>query len=169
MSRVGLERARPTLYQMPRRIVQSISPTIGVSCSPRPCQLRHREDGEQGPASAPTLLMTWFAMLEGADAAGGHRSRRGRTERCLSEKISILISACGSTAGRGLFSPGCDCRLSACSAHSVQGIGISLETYTTRAVRGSRSGVGIAGLPHVSADLQAPGDRKRTRRPFSDR
>jgi len=25
------------------------------------CQLRHREDVEQGPASTPTLLMTWFA------------------------------------------------------------------------------------------------------------
>jgi hypothetical protein len=54
-------------------VVQSISPTIDVSCSPRLCQLRHREDVEQGPASAPILLMTWFAMFEGADAAGGHR------------------------------------------------------------------------------------------------
>jgi hypothetical protein len=45
----------------------------GVSCSPGPCQLRHRGDVEQGPASTPTLLMTWFAMLEGADAAAGRR------------------------------------------------------------------------------------------------
>jgi hypothetical protein len=59
--------------RMPRRIARSISPTIDVSCSPRPCQLRHRGDVEQGPASAPNLLMTWFAMLEDADTAGGRR------------------------------------------------------------------------------------------------
>jgi hypothetical protein len=51
----------------------------------------------------PILLLTWFAMLEGTDAAGGCESRRGKTERCLSEKISILISAYGSTAERGLL------------------------------------------------------------------
>jgi hypothetical protein len=97
-------------YQMPHRIVRSISPAIGATCSPGPCQLRHREDVEHGPASSSTLLMTWLAMLEGADAAGGCGSRKGETERCLSEKISILISAEGSTAGGGLSSPGCGCR-----------------------------------------------------------
>jgi hypothetical protein len=46
------------IMQMPHRTVQSISPTIGIWCSPGPWQLRHRGDVEQGPASAPTLLMT---------------------------------------------------------------------------------------------------------------
>ena len=35
----------------------------------RPWQLRRREDVEHAPASAPILLMTSSAMLEGADAA----------------------------------------------------------------------------------------------------
>jgi hypothetical protein len=70
-------------------------------------------DLEQGPIPAPTLLMTQFAMLETRPALCFGRWRRGRggrmrierreTEGCLSEKISILISAEGSTAGRGLF------------------------------------------------------------------
>jgi hypothetical protein len=45
--------------------------------------------------------MTWVAMLEGADVAGRRGFRRGKTERCLFKKISILISAEGSTAGCG--------------------------------------------------------------------
>jgi len=56
--------------------------------------------------------MTWLVMLEGADVAGRHRSPRRKAERCLSEKISILISAYGSTAGRGLFLSGCKSLLS---------------------------------------------------------
>jgi hypothetical protein len=48
-----------------------------LSCSPRLCQLRHRGDVEQGPASAPTLLMTWLAMLEGADAYRGEGRPKG--------------------------------------------------------------------------------------------
>jgi hypothetical protein len=32
----------------------SISPMIGISCSPRLCKLRHRGDVEHGPVSAPT-------------------------------------------------------------------------------------------------------------------
>jgi hypothetical protein len=48
----------PRSCQLPHRIVQSASPTIGISCSPRSWQLRHRGDLEQGPASAPILLMT---------------------------------------------------------------------------------------------------------------
>jgi hypothetical protein len=53
-----------------------VPPTIDVSRSPGPRQLRHRGDVEQVPASAPTLPMTWFAMLEGADAAGAAGGRR---------------------------------------------------------------------------------------------
>jgi len=37
--------------------------------------------------------MTWLTRLEGADMAGGRGSRRVEAEWCLSEKISILISA----------------------------------------------------------------------------
>jgi hypothetical protein len=61
---------------MPRRIAKSaqmrgprISTVIGRSCPPGLCQLRHREDVEQGPVSAPTLLMTLLAMLETAPGA----------------------------------------------------------------------------------------------------
>jgi hypothetical protein len=35
------------IIPMPPRIVQSISPTIGVSCSPGPRKLRHRGDVER--------------------------------------------------------------------------------------------------------------------------
>jgi hypothetical protein len=48
-------------------------------------------------------------MLEGADAADGRGSEERKTERCLFKKISILISAEGSTVGRGLSSSGCGC------------------------------------------------------------
>jgi len=58
-------------YRMPHRVVQSISPTIGISCSPGPCKLRHRGDVEHGLIPAPILLMTSFARLGDADAAGG--------------------------------------------------------------------------------------------------
>jgi hypothetical protein len=62
-------------------------------------------DVEHGPASAPILLMTQLAMLEGAisivllrdrgvDSDGGET----RTNGCLSEKISILITSDGSAA-----------------------------------------------------------------------
>jgi hypothetical protein len=44
--------------------------------------------------------MTRFATLRGA-------LRRGRTEGCFFEKISMLISAEGFTVERGLSSPGC--------------------------------------------------------------
>jgi len=64
---------------------------------------------EQGPTAAPILLMTLFAIPDDApgafvrateaDAAIGCGSMSGRTEGGLSEKISILITAYGSTAG----------------------------------------------------------------------
>jgi hypothetical protein len=40
-----------------------------ASCSPAPCQLRHREDVAHGLAYAPTVLTTPFAMRERAAAA----------------------------------------------------------------------------------------------------
>jgi hypothetical protein len=43
-----------------------------------------------------------------ADADQGE----GEAERCLSEKVSILISAYGSTERRELLLSGCDCVLS---------------------------------------------------------
>lgn len=44
-----------------RRIgIANLAP-IGGSSSPGPCELRHRRDVEQVPASTPTLLMTRFA------------------------------------------------------------------------------------------------------------
>jgi hypothetical protein len=65
--------------------------------------------------------MAQFAMLEGA-------SGRGRTERVSLQKISILISAEGSTVERGLSSPGCD------RFGSVQGPGSTLfDGYLTDA------------------------------------
>ena len=68
--------------------------SIGLCSRSRP---RSMPGARPGPANcviggmwsragfAPTLLMTWLAVLGGPDAAGGRRSRRGRTERCLSE------------------------------------------------------------------------------------
>jgi hypothetical protein len=40
---------------------------------------------------------------------GGRGSRKGKTERCLFKKISILIAAYCSTAGREISSLGYDC------------------------------------------------------------
>jgi len=59
------------------------------------------DDSFCGTEGAPGVLRA----MEGADTAGGCGSRRGKTERCLFEKIPILISAEGSTAGGRLFSP----------------------------------------------------------------
>jgi hypothetical protein len=61
-------------------------------------------------------------MLEGATRRRiaereTERIAERETERCLFKKISILISAAGSTAGRGLSSPGCGC-LSAPALHN---------------------------------------------------
>ncbi|HEX2203023.1 MAG TPA: hypothetical protein VHG91_06985 [Longimicrobium sp.] len=39
---VGIMDGIEVSYQIPHRMVQPISPTIGVSCPPRPCQLRNR-------------------------------------------------------------------------------------------------------------------------------
>jgi hypothetical protein len=61
------------VYRVPHWIARSISPMIGVSCLPMLRQLRHRGDVDQGLGSTPILLMTQFAMIEGADAAGGCR------------------------------------------------------------------------------------------------
>jgi hypothetical protein len=69
-------------------------------------------DAEQGPPSAPILLMSRFAMLGGAHG-------RGETERCLLKKISIHISAEGSTAEGGLSLSGCGL-----PANSVKGRGM---------------------------------------------
>jgi hypothetical protein len=49
--------------------------------------------------------MTLFAMLEVQRRGGRTRMKGERTEGGLSEKISILISAEGSTAGHGLSLP----------------------------------------------------------------
>jgi hypothetical protein len=81
-----------------------LSPAIGVSFFPRPCQLRHRVDMERGPVSAPILPDDVVAIvggpLEALFRANEARIRRGAAEGCLSQKISILISAEGSTVER---------------------------------------------------------------------
>jgi hypothetical protein len=58
---------------MPHRIVQSISPRDRDLVLALAMPTASSGDVEHGPASAPTLLMTRFAVLEGADAAGGRR------------------------------------------------------------------------------------------------
>jgi hypothetical protein len=112
----GSRRGRPKVPLIPdvasdRAVV---SPTIGVSRCPRPCQQRHpgmwsmagiRADP---PDDAVDDACTRSAPGS-SDTAGGCGSRRGKAERCLSEKISILISAEGSTAGCGLCISGCGC------------------------------------------------------------
>jgi hypothetical protein len=87
---------------------------------------------EQGPVSAPFVLMTRFAMLAGASGTSiqametrmrirGEGGRKGASP----EKISILISAYGSTAGSG-FLHRIGCLFPACSAQSAR-IGISTK------------------------------------------
>ncbi len=72
---------------MPNRIVQD---DLAGDPSPAPADRANCVIGRmgcRGRFSAPTLLITWFGMLGGTNAAGGRESRRGRTERCLSEKF----------------------------------------------------------------------------------
>jgi len=56
-----LDAAHP--WRSTGRYASQISPVIGVSRSPKPRQLRHRQDVERRPAHAPSLQMTRPAML----------------------------------------------------------------------------------------------------------
>jgi hypothetical protein len=88
------------------------------------------EDVEQGPASAPTLLMAQLAMFEGA-------SRRGRTERCLRENLDTHLHR-GFHDGTRVFLSRMRLPLRTCSARSVQEIGM---TRRARPLRKARAGI----------------------------
>jgi len=101
------------IYRQPTRQIRRLR---RVSCPPKPCQLRHRGDVEQGPVSAPnppddavcdarsalgTLSRAMEARTRRSDADRGERRPNGASPN----KISILISAEGSTARCGLPLP----------------------------------------------------------------